>query len=155
MIRVKVCQKGFLNIFGLKRSALRHKILKNRSVSEDLRGKHSSRPNKTFFLVNEDINDFINSLSTEQSHYGRNKSIGYLSSEFGSAANIHRLFLDLYPEHKIDVNYKLFLKNFKNSNISIGKPKVDICETCDKFHIQILNLQNEKKFDSFNEIKKT
>ncbi len=85
----------------------------------------------------------INSLPTEQSHYGRNKSIRYLSSEFGSVANIHRLFLDLYPEHKIDVN-KLFLKNF-NSNISIGKPKVDICETCEKFHIQILNLQNEKK----------
>jgi len=111
VIRVKVCQKGFLNIFGLKRSALRYKILKNRSVSEDLR-EHSSRRNKTFFLVMK-ISMTIYSLPTEQSHYGRNKRIRYLSSEFGSVANIHRLFLDLYPEHKIDVNYKLFLKKLQ------------------------------------------
>jgi hypothetical protein len=91
-------------------------------------------------------------LPTEQSHYGRNKSIRYLLFEFGSVANIHRLFLDLYPEHKIDVNYKLFLKNF-NSNISIGKPKVDICETCEKF--QILNLQNEKSLTQSMKSRKT
>ncbi len=48
-IRVKVCQKAFLNIFVLKRSALRKKILKNRSIAEDLRGKHDFRANKTFF----------------------------------------------------------------------------------------------------------
>ncbi len=59
---------------------------------------------------------------------GINKSSKYVWPQFASIANINRLFLDLYPEHKIDVNYQLFKKNFKNSNISIGKPKVDICE---------------------------
>jgi hypothetical protein len=103
--------------------------------------------------VNEDINEFINSLPTEQTHYGRNKSSKYLSPEFGSIANIYRLFIDLFPEHKVDVKYHLFNKNFKKFNISIAKPKVDICQTCDKFNVQILNLQKEKKFDSINEIK--
>ncbi len=103
VIRVKVCQKAFLKIFGLQRSGLGHKILKNRIVSQDLRGKHFSRPHKTFFLINEDINEFINSLPTEQMHYGRNKSSKYLSPEFGSIANIYRLFIDLFPEHKVDV----------------------------------------------------
>ncbi len=41
-----------------------------------------------------------------------------------------------------------------NSNVSIGKPKADICENCEKFQIQILILQKEIKFHSIDEIKK-
>jgi hypothetical protein len=132
---------------------LGHKILKNRIVSQDLRGKHFSRPHKTFFPVNEDINEFINSLPTEQTHYGRNKSSKYISPEFGSIANIYRLLIDLFSEHKLEVKYHLFNKNFKKFNISIRKTKVDICQTCDKLNVQIFNLQKDKKFDSINEIK--
>ncbi len=84
------------------------KILKNRSIAEELRGKHDFRANKTFFLVNEEIDAFIKSLPTESTHYGINKSIQYLPSEFKSVRNIHRLFIDLFPEHKCDVNYQIF-----------------------------------------------
>jgi hypothetical protein len=79
---------------------------------------------------------------------GINKSSKYLSPQFASIANIDRLFLHLYPEHKIDVNYQLFRKNFKNSNISIGKPNLWKLWQNSNFEF------TKKKFDSINEIKK-
>jgi hypothetical protein len=40
----------------------------------------------------EDINDFIVSLPAEKTHYGNNKNKKFLSTEFGSIANIHNFF---------------------------------------------------------------
>jgi hypothetical protein len=60
--------KSFLKILGLKRSSLRRKVLTNRTVSEDLRGEHEYRPNKTDYLCREDINDYVVSLPAEKTH---------------------------------------------------------------------------------------
>jgi len=142
-----------LKILGLKISSLRRKILTNRTVSEDLRGRHEYRPNKTDYLCCEDINDFIVSLPTERTQYGKNKDKKYLSKEFGSIANIHRPFIDLYPEHKNDISYKVFTKVFKTYDISINKPEVDICEIYGSFDIQIMDSKKNKDFEKMNQLK--
>ncbi len=45
------------------------------------------------------LNDYLHNKHIN----GTNKSSKYVWPQFASIANINRLFLDLYPEHKIDV----------------------------------------------------
>jgi len=61
-----------MNIMGLKDCSLRKKILSNRTVSEDLRGKHELRANKTPIIIRVNIESFIKSLPSEPTYYGRN-----------------------------------------------------------------------------------
>ncbi len=75
-----------------------------------MRGKHKLRVNKTPIIIRLNIESFIKSLSSEPTHYGRNKNKKYLVPEFGSVANIHRLYLDIYPEFKEKISYKIFLE---------------------------------------------
>jgi hypothetical protein len=139
--RIKICQIALLNFLCIAKSRLRCKIQNNRNISEDFRGKHESRPHKSYFLLNEDLKEFFNSLPTEISHYGQNKKNKYIASEFGSISNIHRLFLDLLPEHKTDCSYSLFFKEFNKSGIFLKKPNKDLCETCEQFKYEIFKLK--------------
>ncbi len=117
-----------------------------------MRGKHESPANRTFFLVTEEVNEFLSSLPSEGIHYGNNPKARYLNSEFKSIQNIHRIFIDMFPEHIYDVKYRLFRELFIKSGLIIGKPKCDICSVCDGFQIQILNMKKNKKFESIDEI---
>jgi hypothetical protein len=104
--------------------------------------------------VTKEVNEFLSSLPSEGTHsnYGNNQKARYLESEFKSIQNIHRIFVDMFPEHKYDVKYRLFREHFIKSRLIIGKPKCDICSVCDGFQIQIFNLKKNKKIKSIDEI---
>jgi hypothetical protein len=137
---------------GLKVSSLRNKIQTNRSGTQDMRGRHETRPRKTLIIVKEDVKNFLSALQSESTHYGRNKKKRYLEPEFGNVSNIHKLYLSIYTELQFDVSYQVFLKIFKECKLSFDKPKQDICEKYDKIKCEIINKKNNKEFDSIPEL---
>jgi hypothetical protein len=141
--RESVCQYAFLNIMGLKQSSLRKKVQNKRNESEDKRGKHQNNNKKIPDFVIRDINDFLQNLPTEQSHYVKNDR-KYLSTDFGSVANVHRVFIDIFPEYLKIVNYNKFLEIFNASKISFKAPGKDLCGTCEQFKSDILNAKQLK-----------
>jgi arginyl-tRNA--protein-N-Asp/Glu arginylyltransferase len=76
------------------------------------------------FPVKEHIMEIIN-----------NQKARYLDSKFKSIQNIHRIFIDMFAEHKYDVKYRLFRELFIKSGLINGKPKCEICSVCDGFQI--------------------
>ncbi len=128
-----------MNIFGLKRSSLRPKILRNRAVSEDLREKNSSRLNKIFFLLNEDINEFIKSLPSEQTHYDRNKSSLHL---FKQNFNINTLS---YFLNDLQLANEKILAISREKLLDIQKLIEFIPETSSEFYQTLYSLDSAPK----------
>ncbi len=58
--------------------------------------------------------------------------------------NIHKLYLNIYYEPQFDVSYQVFLKIFKECNLSFDKLKQDICEKCDRIKCEIINKKNKE-----------
>jgi hypothetical protein len=140
---------------GLKRSSLLNKVLKNRSETEDKRGKHGSHLKKMCKLVKEDMKTFIFSLPNHDYHYSKIKNIRYIAPEFGSIANIYKVFIDIYIEYKKEVSYQMFRKFFNSCKIKIKKPRSDLCETCDELELKISKAKRENSSVNFiNQLEK-
>ena len=133
---------------GLKKGSLERKIHNNRSEIKDLRGKHENHKRKFCEFMIDDIKSFINTLPNENAHYSENKEYKYISSDFGSIANIYRIFIDIYIEYKNDVSYKMFKQVFKTCNLKFKKPRNDICETCDEIICEINSNKRLKNSDN-------
>jgi hypothetical protein len=68
-VRKKVCKNSFVILHQIKKSRLVSKILKNRDISEDLRGKHGNNWNCLPQEVLDNVLDFIDNLPSRESHY--------------------------------------------------------------------------------------
>jgi hypothetical protein len=128
---------------GLKRSSLLNKVLKDRLETEDKRGKHVNHVKKMCELVEEDMKNFIYSLPNHKYHYSKNKNIQYIAPEFGSIANIYKVFIDIYLEYENEVSYQMFRKFFNSCKIKIKKRRSDLCETCDELELKISKAKRE------------
>jgi hypothetical protein len=126
-VRKKVCKNSFI-LHKIKKSRLVSKILKNRDISNDLRGKHGDNWNCLPQEVLDDVLDFIDNLPARESHYSpkSEKNRKYLSSDM-NVAKLYRKFIDLYNEYEKVVSYGFFLHYFKKSSIGFGFPRSDIC----------------------------
>jgi hypothetical protein len=91
------------------------------------------------------IKCFVNSTPYENSRYSENKTVKYITSEFFSIPNIHKIFIDIYYEYKNQVSYEIFRKVFNSCNIKLKKPL--ICENCDEFDCQITKAKREKSLN--------
>lgn len=143
-----VCRAALCAIHGVTKhrivriaTALRNKT----SAPPDMRGKHSSRPNKIPNNILCTIDNHIKSFPRRSSHYSREKNEGrtYLSSEL-NVSKMHSLYLQKYEidifeklkrneECKPRVTYDFYFRRFcTNHNISFGSPRSDTCQTCDR-----------------------
>jgi len=136
--RVQICKNGFLILHNIKSSRLRKKILRNREVTEDLRGKHDSHINKIPLEVVLDIREFIENYPSRESHYCSSVKTGrkYIDSD-KNVAILHREFIDIYQEHENYVKYQFFNHVFKQCNVGFGLPRADICCSCEELDIKI------------------
>ncbi len=107
-VRIKLRKNSFVILNQIKKSRLVSKILKNRDISEDLRGKHGSYWNCLLQEVLDDVLDFIDNLPARESHYlpKSEKNRKYIPSDM-NVVKLHRKFIDLYNEYE-----KVFHMNF-------------------------------------------
>ncbi len=144
-VRKKVCKNSFI-LHKIKKSRLVSKILKNRDISNDLRGKHGNNWNCLPQEVLDDVLDFIDNLPARESHYSpkSEKNRKYLSSDM-NVAKLYRKFIDLYNEYEKVVSYEFFLHYFKKSNIGFGFPRSDICGECELFNLKTKSSESDSE----------
>jgi hypothetical protein len=107
----------------------------------DMRGKHGNRPNKVPDQTRTDIRDHIKSFPTYESHYTRNQSDNskcYLNPELTVSA-----MYDMYIQFQrnnggAEAEEWLYRDIFSREfDLKIGDPKLDSCDTCDKYKAQL------------------
>lgn len=153
IVRKKICKTAFLMLHRIKESRLRKKIYRNRSDSEDKRGKHNSHY-KIPLEVEEDIREFIENYPSRESHYSPSVKTGRKYIE--STKNISILFdefIEKFYEYKNYINYHFFYHIFKSCNVGFGFPRSDLCCVCEEFNVKIKSAENEKSDSIENELR--
>ena len=139
-----VCQQAFASLHGVSLSRVR-RIAKATTTSatapQDMRGKHTSRPNKITPAMKKKVKDHIKSFPVMKSHYSRNKNKRrrYLSPLL-SIVEMHRLYVQEHEGQVANprVKYSYYAKVFNEEfNLSFGYPKSDVCGACEQFRIQL------------------
>jgi hypothetical protein len=180
--RERVCNKAFLAFLGIggrrvkNLNRYRWSHPKNSSaVPPDLRGKHTSRPNRIPDEIVKQVDDHIASFPRESSHYALKTEKKFLSSDL-SCRKMHRLYLqkhepgivphggdssdseredselDMEEEKEEDakplVTYAFYTGRFNTFDLSFAKPEVDSCATCDELKIQLSAAVDEDAADA-------
>lgn len=132
-VLIQVCKKTFLDIFSISGKKVQNIV--NQKKAGNIGHVDGRLAYVKKFKYNLDdrksVQDHINSLPRDESHYGRGKSSKqYLSPEL----NISRLYMaykDKYTDTKISCKYyrKVFKEDFPN--FSFHPPRTDTCKECD------------------------
>lgn len=143
---VKVCKTMFLSTFDLKERKVRvlaDKLVLGAGIAkDDMRKQNHSRkkisPEHAEYILNH-----IKSFPAEESHYSREKSSKlYLSSDL-TIMQMYELYQDKCgADNIIPVHYNTYRLAFKSLGLTFRKPKVDTCNTCDVFKVQLKEIKN-------------
>lgn len=129
----KVCRTLFLATLGIKKDRLTRlcqHFLKCGNSPKETRGGDSRSAN--FEEKRKSVKSFIESLTSVESHYVRNKNVTrfYLSSDL-TIAKLYNIYLSTVTNKDLLVNYHYFYNIFvKDYNISTKSPATDVCSTC-------------------------
>ncbi|KAF2906166.1 hypothetical protein ILUMI_00004 [Ignelater luminosus] len=108
---------------------------------QDMRGKHSNRPNKLAADVVATVREHIESFPPRESYYSRNESQKkYLPAEL--TYDLLKKKEQTKPRITYDFYYRYFVEHF---NLSFGFPRTDTCSTCDMINVQIESAPNRKE----------
>lgn len=145
VVEIPVCYKAFLSLHGItaKRVQNLQKSLKTTGIAPlDMRGKHSSKPNKIPDDIVASVIDHIKSFKTRNSHYGLAKSKKQYLPEELNVTKMFSLYKIAYPNNKVSLEKyrQIFNSNF---NLSFGYPRCDTCSTCDELTVNIESIQTK------------
>lgn len=165
---IRVCKTMFLNTLGIgKWTALSWKNHPRSANDSTLNRETSSNRVKPFEADKKELESFLNSLPTMESHYCRSSSKKkYLLPEWPSKKNLYDFYVKDWCKSR---NVKhLSIASFMNAlnlhNIALFLPKKDQCEKCasyktgqmdpDQYNLHVLKkneAREEKKRDSLTE----
>lgn len=139
--QIIVCKTAFCSLFQI--STKKVEIIQKKHTagqivpSDDKRGKHINRANKTSDEVINEIIDHISSFPAESSHYSRNRNPNkkYLAPTL-SISQMHRLYIEQCESKELPqqyfIKYGVYANIFSNNfNLSFGQPRSDTCAKCD------------------------
>lgn len=138
----QVCKITFCETFGITQkrvTVLCKKILSGDLSVQDKRGGKRPQRNQ---LWKQKIIEFIASIPSRESHYGREKHPNkrYLSSDL-NMSKLYTAFLEKHGfamQEKPPISRQWFNAIFnKEFNLSFAPPRVDTCSTCDAYKISI------------------
>lgn len=148
----QVCKKTLCSTFGITQRRLEilsQRILASGISVQDKRG--GKRPARNQVVWKQKIVDFIASIPSRESHYGREQiqNRRYLSEDL----NVRKLYTAFLEKHHLDttkppVSRQWFNEIFnKEFSLAFGAPRVDTCPSCDQYKISIAAAKNpvEKK----------
>lgn len=123
---VPVCYKAFLSLHGIsaKRVQTLQKGLKTTGTApKDMRGKHSSRPNKLSDVDLNSVIEHIGSFKGRKSHYSLKKSQKLYLPEELNIKKMFEMFKEKYPGVK--VSYEKYRELFNTKfNTGFGYPRM-------------------------------
>lgn len=142
---IPVCYKSFLSLHGITAKRLQNlqQSLKTTGLPPlDMRGKHSSRPNKLPDDVVNSVIEHIQSFKSRKSHYGLAKSQKRYLPEELNVSKMFCLYKKAFPDNKISLEKYREIFNIK-FNLTFGYPRCDTCSTCDEFTVQIESVHSK------------
>ncbi|XP_067633732.1 uncharacterized protein [Eurosta solidaginis] len=119
-------------------------------IKGDRCGKHTPSHKLSIEKHNE-VLEHISSIPKYQSHYSRrHTNMLYFQSDL----NISKLY-NLYAEKFDDpVSKSKYCEIFRSLNIKFKKPQLDLCNTCEKFILQIQNSLDAEEKSSLKSLQK-
>lgn len=148
---VQVCQKTFCETFRI--SAKRVKLLSKKVSQDDIVLKErrgGNRPRRQIELWKPKMIEFLSSLPSRESHYGREKtSLRYLSPDL-NVTKLYKAFISKYWVNRTTknppVSRQWFNAVFKKSfRLSFGQPRVDTCPKCDFLAVEIKKAKTRRE----------
>lgn len=161
---IKVCKTLFINTICIGKSSvwswkqpihsLKQAEQKAKSIKEDV----ANEKTKPFAKDNKELNDFIDGIPKMESHYCRQRTSKlYLQPDIRSKKEFYTLYVEYCKSKNMSpLSVATFSNTLTVKNVSLFKPKKDLCETCNGFklgHIseQVYNLHIEKKNEARTE----
>lgn len=145
--RVKLCRSFLLQVFQISEKRIR--VVQNKGMQglqsfSDNRGKHTNRPNKIDSSVWSMIDEHLQSIPHEKSHYSPGKSNRlYFENPSLNIKTLFDLFKDFYLEktgRQVKMKYASYFKYFHNSTMyTFKKPRTDVCDLCFQYEQQLKN----------------
>lgn len=138
---VQICKKMFLNTLGISEQWITTALSKvngGGTLTGDLRGLHTSRPNKLNPEINESVIMHIKSFPLVRSHYVRERTDKEYLEAGLTISKMYRMYIqNMEQENKLSVATLRQYRDIFNTkfNISFHKPKKDQCETCASFEM--------------------
>ena len=132
---VKVCKTFFLhtlNISDRMVSVVHEKASSIGTCTEDKRGRHNNRPNRTTENQKTKVRQHISSFKTVESHYCRKDSNKfYLPAEL-NVCKMHNMYQQICRAEFIEpVSLPIYRRIFDYEfNLSFHKPMKDQCDNC-------------------------
>ncbi|XP_031358123.1 uncharacterized protein LOC116181837 [Photinus pyralis] len=144
--KVRVCKRMFGGTLGLKETMVLNwvKDVDNQNVnfeSPEVNPKSEIRKIK-FAEKNAGICEFLNMLPKLESHYCRASSKKqYLEPLWRSRAELYKFYkTEFCVEHNLaPASTTLFFNKFEELNLSLYKPKKDLCDSCEAFKTKNLS----------------
>ncbi|CAH2102032.1 unnamed protein product [Euphydryas editha] len=151
--RVPICQKFFLNIFGIKKYRVEYLMKKFYETGEFPReARGGDRKTEKYAQKKESVHRFIQSLRCIESHYCRKSKEAerkYLPCEL----NIKKLYT-MYNSDQRNVQLGVKLSYFRHIfnteyNLGFGTPQTDVCSKCLELKEKIKMEKDEDKKNKF------
>ena len=151
-LQVPVCKKLFLSTFGIKHDQqLRTALKKTNSgiVEEEKRGGRSKSTAEKDKKIKEAVTNHILRFPVVDSHYCRKSS----TKRYVQPGLTKALMHNMYKEEKTNepCSYTYYCQQLKNLNISIHKPKKDMCGLCKEILEKGVENVEEDMLDKYNE----
>ncbi|XP_063239520.1 uncharacterized protein LOC134540614 [Bacillus rossius redtenbacheri] len=164
--QIEVCKMGFCLLHGIGKKRV-ERIAKHMSTSvtppTDGRGKYNTRANAIPENIKQQVDNHIRSFPRRLSHYSRGKSNMYYLSPLLNISHMYQMYLEKYEvdvHHRLKegqkikptVTYDYYYRYFRNNfNYSFGRPRTDMCKTCDILENQIngaTSIEEKKRLET-------
>lgn len=149
--KYQVCKAGLMHIFQVKSTRLRNiqkKMENGDMLPKDMRGLHDNRPHRISEEVKALIRQHIQRFRTYESHYERKEGDPlrkYLAPDL-SIGKMYDLFIEYVREtDQSECENWIYTHIFKTEfDLKFGNPKLDSCDTCDKFCAKLKSCEDEE-----------
>lgn len=136
---MRVCKKMFLNTFQVGEWQVRSWKLKQGAISPPSVRLQRGTGSRNILRRKERAITFLKDLSKLPSHFCRAESTKlYLEPIFECKAEVYRTYVKELPEGEVPVSRALFDNLFDEENLSIFRPKKDLCDVCERFNKQLI-----------------
>ena len=158
--KLPVCRKMFMNLYAVSKKRIEiliQKLKAGTNIPQDLRALHHNRPKKIANDILQQIEAHITLFPTYDSHYTRNVNINGGRQILESSLNLSKmygLFIEQQrrnddPECEEWIYRDIFTKRF---NLRFSAPKQDCCDTCDRFRVRLLAIQDQENLRETQEL---
>ena len=153
-VKIPVCFQALSSILGIPKATLSRMVLKKNAhgvLISDMRGRHNNH-----YRIPEEAQQLvishIESIPTVTSHYSRvkNPNALYIDGDIKSKSELYKLYVEWMASNHpgkyiVKFHYYDDIMKSKFKQLHIEKPKVDTCNKCDSFKLNLKETDSDEE----------